>query len=257
LFQANVTESIVSLKCMNLSQKQIALVTGANRGLGLEISRQLAQQNIRVVMGVRDAIKSQEAINQLQQNGFDVELQWLDVTNPESIQAVNSYLSKRYDKLDILINNAGISLDSGLQPSEVGLDTIRKTLETNFIGVVAITQALLPLIHKSGAGRIVNISSGRGSLTQHSDPNCHYAKTLAYNTSKAALNSFTVMLAAELRNTAIKVNSADPDWCRTDMGSEAATYSVTEGADTPVWLATLPADGCTGGFFNSRIPIPW
>jgi NAD(P)-dependent dehydrogenase (short-subunit alcohol dehydrogenase family) len=248
---------MVLLKCMDLSQKKIALVTGANRGLGFEISRQLAQQNIRVVMGVRDTIKSQEMVNQLLQDGFDVGLQWLDVTNSGSIQTINSYLDKRYGKLDILINNAGICLDSGLQPSGVDLSIIRQTLETNFIGAVAITQELLPLIRKSEAGRIVNISSGRGSLTQHSDPSCHYAKTLAYNTSKAALNSFTVMLAAELRDTAIKVNSADPDWCRTDMGSEAATHSVTEGADTPVWLATLPADGCTGGFFNSRIPIPW
>jgi NAD(P)-dependent dehydrogenase (short-subunit alcohol dehydrogenase family) len=248
---------MVLLKCMDLSQKKIALVTGANRGLGFEISRQLAQQNIRVVMGVRDTIKSQEMVNQLLQDGFDVGLQWLDVTNSGSIQTINSYLDKRYGKLDILINNAGICLDSGLQPSEVDLSIIRQTLETNFIGAVAITQELLPLIRKSEAGRIVNISSGRGSLTQHSDPSCHYARTLAYNTSKAALNSFTVMLAAELRDTVIKVNSADPDWCRTDMGSEAATHSVTEGADTPVWLATLPADGCTGGFFNSRIPIPW
>jgi NAD(P)-dependent dehydrogenase (short-subunit alcohol dehydrogenase family) len=242
---------------MNLSQKKIALVTGANRGLGFEISRQLARQNIRVVMGVRDTIKSQETVNQLLQDGFDVELQWLEVTNSESIQAINNYLAKTYGKLDILINNAGICLDSGVQPSEVSLSIIRQTLETNFIGAVAITQALLPLIHQSKAGRIVNVSSGRGSLTQHSDPSCHYAKTLAYNTSKAALNSFTVMLAAELRNTAIKVNSADPDWCRTDMGTEAATHSAVEGADTPVWLATLPADGCTGGFFNSRRSIPW
>jgi NAD(P)-dependent dehydrogenase (short-subunit alcohol dehydrogenase family) len=242
---------------MNLSQKKIALVTGANRGLGFEISRQLARQNIRVVMGVRDTIKSQETVNQLLQDGFDVELQWLEVTNSESIKAINNYLAKTYGKLDILINNAGICLDSGVQPSEVSLSIIRQTLETNFIGAVAITQALLPLIHQSKAGRIVNVSSGRGSLTQHSDPSCHYAKTLAYNTSKAALNSFTVMLAAELRNTAIKVNSADPDWCRTDMGTEAATHSAVEGADTPVWLATLPADGCTGGFFNSRRSIPW
>jgi NAD(P)-dependent dehydrogenase (short-subunit alcohol dehydrogenase family) len=137
------------------------------------------------------------------------------------------------------------------------LDIIRQTLETNFIGAVAITQMLLPLIQRSKAGRIVNVSSGRASLTQHSDPSCQYAKTLAYNSSKAALNSFTVMLAAELKDTAIKVNSADPDWCRTDMGTEAATHSVEQGADTPVWLATLPAEGFTGGFFNSRSSVPW
>jgi NAD(P)-dependent dehydrogenase (short-subunit alcohol dehydrogenase family) len=181
----------------------------------------------------------------------------LDVTDSESIAAIRDYLIQTHGKLDILINNAGICLDSGQSPSEVSLDIIRQTFETNFMGAVAITQALLPLIHKSAAGRIVNMSSGRGSLTQHGDPDCHYAKTLAYNASKTALNAFTVMLAAELKDTAIKVNSADPDWCRTDMGTTAATHSAETGADTPVWLATLSAAGSTGGFFNNRQPIPW
>ncbi|MGL5794962.1 MAG: SDR family NAD(P)-dependent oxidoreductase, partial [Waterburya sp.] len=195
--------------------------------------------------------------NQLLQVGLDMDLQYLDVTNTESIEAVRTYLDKNYNKLDILVNNAGICLESREKPSQVSLDIIRQTIETNFIGAIAVTQILLPLIYKSEAGRIVNISSGRGSLTQHSDTQCNYAKTLAYNSSKTALNAFTVMLAAELKNTAIKVNSADPDWCRTDMGSQAATYSAEQGADTPVWLATLPADGVTGGFFNSRKSISW
>jgi NAD(P)-dependent dehydrogenase (short-subunit alcohol dehydrogenase family) len=242
---------------MSLNQKKIALITGANKGLGFEISRQLARLGIKVVMGVRDAIRGEVAVNQLLSDGLDVEFKCLDVTDAESIEAIRSYIEKTYGKLDILINNAGVCLDSGQKSSEVSLEVIRRTLETNFIGAVAMTQALLPLIHKSEAGRIVNMSSGRGSLTQHSDPNCHYAKTLAYNSSKTALNSFTVMLAAELKDTAIKVNSADPDWCRTDMGTEAATHSAKEGADTPVWLATLSAEGSTGGFFNSRNPVPW
>jgi len=242
---------------MSSNQKKIALVTGANKGLGFEISRQLAQQGFKVVMGVRNTIKGQVAVNRLLQAGLDVELQHLDVTDTESIETIRRYLDKTYGKLDILINNAGVCLDRGQQPSKVSLTVIRETLETNFISVIAITQVLLPLIRRSEAGRIVNMSSGRGSLTQHSDPECHYAKTLAYNSSKTALNAFTVMLAAELEETAIKVNSADPDWCRTDMGTEAATHSVEEGADTPVWLATLPADGVTGGFFNSRNPVPW
>jgi NAD(P)-dependent dehydrogenase (short-subunit alcohol dehydrogenase family) len=242
---------------MSSNQKKIALVTGANKGLGLEISCQLAQQGFKVVMGVRNTIKGQVAVNRLWQAGLDVELQHLDVTDTESIETIRRYLDKTYGKLDILINNAGVCLDRGQQPSKVSLTVIRETLETNFISVIAITQVLLPLIRRSEAGRIVNMSSGRGSLTQHSDPECHYAKTLAYNSSKTALNAFTVMLSAELEETAIKVNSADPDWCRTDMGTEAATHSVEEGADTPVWLATLPADGVTGGFFNSRNPVPW
>ncbi|PSB12525.1 short-chain dehydrogenase [Pleurocapsa sp. CCALA 161] len=242
---------------MSLSQKKIALITGANKGIGFEISRQLARLGIKVVMGVRDATRGDVSVNQLLQNGLDVEFKCLDVTDGESIEAIRSYIDKTYGKLDILINNAGICLDSGQKSSKVSLEVIRQTLETNFIGAVAITQALLPLIRKSKAGRIVNMSSGRGSLTQHSDPNCHYAKTLAYNSSKTALNSFTVMLAAELKDTVIKVNSADPDWCRTDMGTEAATHSAEEGADTPVWLATLSTEGFTGGFFNSRTPVPW
>jgi NAD(P)-dependent dehydrogenase (short-subunit alcohol dehydrogenase family) len=242
---------------MSLSQKKIALITGANKGLGFEISRQLARLGIKVVMGIRDAVRGEVAVNQLLSEGLDVEFKCLDVTDVESIEAIRSYIAKTYGKLDILINNAGVCLDSGQKSSEVSLEVIRQTLETNFIGAVAMTQALLPLIHKSEAGRIVNMSSGRGSLTHHSDPNCHYAKTLAYNSSKTALNSFTVMLAAELKDTAIKVNSADPDWCRTDMGTEAATHSAKEGADTPVWLATLSAEGSTGGFFNSRNPVPW
>jgi NAD(P)-dependent dehydrogenase (short-subunit alcohol dehydrogenase family) len=242
---------------MSLSQKKIALITGANKGLGFEISRQLARLGIKVVLGIRDAVRGKVAVNQLLSEGLDVEFKCLDVTDGESIEAIRSYIAKTYGKLDILINNAGVCLDSGQKSSEVSLEVIRRTLETNFIGAVAMTQALLPLIHKSEAGRIVNMSSGRGSLTHLSDPNCHYAKTLAYNSSKTALNSFTVMLAAELKDTAIKVNSADPDWCRTDMGTEAATHSAKEGADTPVWLATLSAEGSTGGFFNSRNPVPW
>jgi NAD(P)-dependent dehydrogenase (short-subunit alcohol dehydrogenase family) len=242
---------------MTSQPKKIALVTGANRGLGFEISRQLAKKEIKVVMGVRDLAKGKVALNQLFQIGLDVELQYLDVDNIESIEAVRSYLRHNYNKLDILVNNAGICLESTQEPSKVSLDIIRQTLETNFISAIAVTQRLLPLIHNSEAGRIVNMSSGRGSLTKHSNPQCNYAKTLAYNSSKTALNAFTVMLAAELKNTAIKVNSADPDWCRTDMGTQAATHSVEQGADTPVWLATLPADGVTGGFFNSRQAIPW
>jgi NAD(P)-dependent dehydrogenase (short-subunit alcohol dehydrogenase family) len=242
---------------MGLSSKKIALVTGANKGLGFEISRQLAQQGIKVVMAARNSIKGQIAMKKLLQIGLDVECQYLDVTDLKSIKAVYHYLDQTYSKLDILINNAGVLLDEKQEPSKISLDIVRQTLETNFIGAVATTQVLLPLIYKSQAGRIVNMSSGRGSLTQHSDFQNQYAKTLAYNSSKTALNAFTVMLAAELRDTAIKVNSADPDWCRTDMGTEAASYSVQEGADTPVWLATLPVDGLTGGFFNSRNLIPW
>lgn len=213
---------------MSSSQQKIALVTGANRGLGFEISPQLARQCIQVIMGVRDTTKGQIALHRLQQDGLTVSFQCLDVTDSESIESIRFHIDKNCGRLDVLVNNAGVYLDVDKTPNEVRLDVVRQTLGTNFIGAVAITQVLLPLIHKDETGRIVNMSSGRGSLTQHSEPNCHCTETLAYNSSKTALNAFTVMLAAELKNTNIKVNSTDPDWCCTDMGTEAATHSIAK-----------------------------
>jgi NAD(P)-dependent dehydrogenase (short-subunit alcohol dehydrogenase family) len=241
------------------SAKKIAVVTGANKGLGLVIARRLGQQDMTVLVGARDKSRGRTAAELLRAEGIDAHSLLLDVTHGPSIVRARGFLEQEFGRLDVLVNNAGITHDVSLKPSETPLETIRDVFETNFFGIIALTQALLPLLRKSEAGRIVNMSSGLGSLTQNSDPAWAFygLKPLGYNASKTALNAFTVLLAHELKETAIKVNSADPDWCRTDMGGSAATHSAEEGADTPVWLATLPPDGPTGGFFNSREPVPW
>ncbi len=241
------------------TSKKIALVTGANKGLGLEIARRLGKQGLVILVGARSKSRGRAAVATLRGEGIDAHDLLLDVTHVPSVDRVHHFIESEYGRLDILVNNAGTSHDVSLRPSETPLETIREVFETNFFGVVALTQALVPLLRKSEAGRIVNMSSGLGSLAQNSDPSWPFydMKPLGYNASKTALNAFTVLLAHELKDTPIKVNSADPDWCRTDMGGTAAPHSAEEGADTPVWLATLDASGPTGGFFNARQPVPW
>jgi NAD(P)-dependent dehydrogenase (short-subunit alcohol dehydrogenase family) len=238
---------------------RVALVTGANKGLGLEIARQLAAKGITVVLGARDEAKGSSAAESLRQQGLDAHHVRLDVTDPGTIAPLAGRLKEKFGRLDILVNNAAIAHPLDIPPSATPLKTIREVFDTNFFGVIAVTQALLPLLRQGPSGRIVNVSSGLGSLTRLSDPSWEFSGTnpLGYNASKTALNAFTVSLATELRDSPIKVNSADPDWVRTDMGGPNATHSVEEGADTPVWLATLPDDGPTGGFFHKRKPQPW
>ncbi|GAA6621123.1 SDR family oxidoreductase [Scytonema sp. NUACC26] len=239
--------------------KKIALVTGANKGLGFEISRQLAKAGLTVLVGARDEIKGAEAAEKLQAQGLDVQSIKLNVTDISSIATAAKNIEERFGKLDVLVNNAGIFHDWGINPSDLDLKVFKETFETNVFGAFAVLQAMLPLIRKSNAGRIVNISSTLGSLTDTLDPNSHYFqfRGLAYQASKTALNEITVQFAKELTDTPIKVNSACPGWVQTDMGSADAPGTVEEGADTPVWLATLPEDGPTGSFFNSRKPVPW
>jgi NAD(P)-dependent dehydrogenase (short-subunit alcohol dehydrogenase family) len=241
------------------SSPRIALVTGANKGIGFEIARQLGQLGIEIILGARDKYRGMEAANALQQEGITSHALILDTTHGPSVRRARKYLQAEFGRLDILVNNAGIGHDMQLRPSQTPLDTIRDVFETNYFGVIAVTQELLPLIQQSPAGRIVNVSSSLGSLTLGSDPQSAYydVKPLGYNASKSALNAFTVALAHELRDTPIKVNSADPGWCRTDLGGDAAPLTAASGADTPVWLATLPEDGPTGGFFALRQPLPW
>jgi NAD(P)-dependent dehydrogenase (short-subunit alcohol dehydrogenase family) len=239
---------------------RVILITGANKGIGLETARQLGREGHTLLVGARDAAKAAEAAGELAKEGVKAEPVTLDVTDGASIARVAAYIAERYGKLDTLINNAGVKLDHWTdKPSTVSLDVWRSCFETNVFGVVAVTQAFLPLLRKSEAGRIVNLSSILASLTLHSDPQSfvYDAKSVVYNSSKTALNQYTVHLAHELRDTPIKVNAAHPGWVKTDLGGEGANMELAEGARTSVWLATLPADGPTGGYFHMQDRLPW
>jgi NAD(P)-dependent dehydrogenase (short-subunit alcohol dehydrogenase family) len=237
---------------------KIALITGANKGIGLEIARQLGTQGITVLLGVRDENRGREAAQKLQAEQIDAHVVQLDVTNQDTIDAAASSIESEFGKLDILVNNAGIAIDS-VPPSQLDIEVLRRTYEINVFGVFAVTKAMLPLLRKSDAGRIVNMSSGLGSLAQNSDPNYEYAqvKLLAYNSSKTALNAMTVQFAHELKDTPIKVNSADPGYVATDINQHRGIRTVQQGATAPVRLATLPADGPSGGFFDENGIVPW
>ena len=237
---------------------KIALITGANKGIGLEIARQLGTQGITVLLGVRDEKRGHEAAETLQAEHIDAHVVQLDVTNQNTIDTAATYIDSEFGKLDILVNNAGIAIDT-VPPSQLDIEDLRRTYDTNVFGVFAVTKAMLPLLRKSDAGRIVNMSSGLGSLTQNSDPNYEYAqiKILAYNSSKTALNAMTIQFAHELKDTPIKVNSADPGYVATDINDYRGTRTVQQGATAAVRLATLPADGPTGGYFDENGIVPW
>jgi NAD(P)-dependent dehydrogenase (short-subunit alcohol dehydrogenase family) len=241
--------------------KNIALITGANTGLGFEMARQLGQAGVTVVLAARDPQKGEAAAAKLRGEGLDIHFLKLDVTNKEDRSAAAAFLAEKFGRLDILINNAGISVDSigAGKVSTTTDDAIHRTFETNFFAPVALTRELLPLLHKSDAGRIVNMSSILGSQTLHSDPTStiYNFKSLSYDASKAALNSFTIHLAHELKDTKIKVNSAHPGWVKTDMGTSAAPMEIPEGGKTGVALALLGKDGPTGGYFHLGKPVPW
>jgi NAD(P)-dependent dehydrogenase (short-subunit alcohol dehydrogenase family) len=250
------------------TQDKVAFITGANRGIGFETARGLGKLGIAVVVGSRDEAKGQAAAKTLRAEGIgNLEAVTFDINQPQNHQEIVRYLEGRYGKLDILVNNAAIMLDPGdfaapggyNTTSTVTPETLQNTFQTNFFSVVALTQALLPLIRKAPAGRIVNLSSILGSLTLHSDPKSSiYAyKSFAYDASKTALNAFTVHLAQELRGTAIKVNSAHPGWVKTEMGGPAAPLELSEGVRTSVTLATLPDTGPTGGYFHFGDTLPW
>ncbi len=238
--------------------RRVAVVTGANKGIGLEIARQLAREGITVFIGARDEERGRAAAEKLQAEGLDARPLRLDVTDDASVAAAASFVEQNAGRLDILVNNAGVAIDDG-PPSRVSIDALRRTYETNVFGVVRTTQAMLPLLRRSNAGRIVNLSSGLGSLTQNSDPSWEFAavKYLAYNSSKTAVNAITVQFAYELRDTPIKVNAADPGYVATDMNRNQGVRSVEQGAATPVRLALLPPDGPTGGYFNDEGALPW
>lgn len=238
---------------------KIALITGANKGLGFEISRQLGKLGVTILLGSRDKKRGLAAAEKLKAEGIDAHASIIDVMHEPSVDRAADFIGQEYGRLDILVNNAGVMEEKTFKPSTLPHDILHEVFDTNFFGAVIASQAMLPLLLKSEAGRIVNMSSSLGSLTLQADPAGPFAdsKFLAYDSSKAALNSFTIHFAHELRDTPIKVNSACPGWVKTDMGGADAPGTAEEGADTPVWLATLPADGPTGGFFNSRKPVPW
>lgn len=233
-----------------------AVVTGANRGLGLETCRQLARLGLTVILTSRDARKGEAAAAGLRKAGAEVRFHPLDVTDPQSIRRLADFVEAEFGRFDVLVNNAGVFLDPVDSPEpdaasvfRAELDTIRRSMETNVYGPLLLCQALVPLMQ--GYGRIVNVSSGMGQLTEMNG-GCP-----GYRFSKVALNALTRILADELQHTRIKVNSLCPGWVRTDMGGPHADRPVEEGADTIVWLATLPDDGPSGGFFRDRKPIPW
>jgi len=245
-----------------MSNNQVAFITGGNRGLGFETARELGEKGITVVLGVRDLAKGDTAAAKLRAKGISAEAIRYDASDPSTDIEVFNYFQLKYGRLDILVNNAGIlkeELAGGNTAVSISSKALRETFETNLFAVVSLTQTLLPLIQKAPAGRIVNLSSVLGSLTLHSAADSPIAsvKTFAYDTSKTALNSFTIHLAQALKDTPIKVNSAHPGWVKTDMGGEAAPLELSEGGKTSAQLATLGSDGPTGGFFHLGEALPW
>jgi NAD(P)-dependent dehydrogenase (short-subunit alcohol dehydrogenase family) len=237
---------------MATMDKRLAVVTGANKGIGFEVSRQLARKGLRVVLTSRDESKGRQALAALQNEGLDVLYHVLDVTDAVSARALARYLENEHGRVDVLVNNAGIllgSYDTSVLDEKESL--FRDTLETNFYGPLRMSQALVPLMRRHRYGRVVNLSSGLGQLDEMGDG------VSAYRVSKAALNALTRMVATAGADDNILVNSMCPGWVRTDMGGENATRSVEKGAETAVWLAMLPHDGPSGGFFRDKKPIPW
>jgi NAD(P)-dependent dehydrogenase (short-subunit alcohol dehydrogenase family) len=237
----------------------IALVTGANKGIGKEISRQLGAKQVLVLMGARDRERGEEASADLQAEGLKVEFIEMDVTSQQIVDAAAAEIERQYGRLDILVNNAGVALD-WMPGSELTMDLLQKTFDTNFFGAFRVSKAMLPLLKKSKAGRIVNLTSGNGSFGFFTDPSVPLPDRrtiLAYASSKTALNMMTVRLANELKAIGIKVNAADPGFTATDMNQHRGTRTLQEGAATPVRLALLPDDGPTGRVFGDDGPEPW
>ena len=235
------------------SPQRVAVVTGGNRGIGLEICRQLgARGDLRVVLASRDAAKGEKAIKSIKNQIVNITPLTLDVSNAGSVKTFADHVAKEFGRCDVLVNNAGVMLDPrGSRVLDSKEETWRETLTTNLLGPLLLIQALVPLMQKHGYGRIVNVSSGQGQLSDMG------AGTPAYRVSKTALNALTRTLAAELTGSGILVNSMCPGWVRTDMGGPGAPRTVEQGADTAVWLATLPDGGPSGGFFRDRKPIAW
>jgi NAD(P)-dependent dehydrogenase (short-subunit alcohol dehydrogenase family) len=234
----------------NVGAAGIVLVTGANRGIGLEVCRQLAHKGFTALLGSRDEAKGEAAARAMVAEGLAMVAYQLDVTDAASIERARTQVEKDFGRLDVLVNNAAILYDPSRRAESVELASVREALETNLFGAWRMIQAFLPLLKRSRHARIVNVSSEAGSLTSMG------AGTPAYSLSKTALNALTRTLAAELRGAGILVNSVCPGWVATDMGGRGGR-PVAKGAASVVWAATLPDDGPTGGFFRDGRPLPW
>jgi NAD(P)-dependent dehydrogenase (short-subunit alcohol dehydrogenase family) len=234
----------------------VALVTGSNRGIGFEIVKQLAMKSIMVILASRTSANGEAAARMLAKDGIKkVVPMELDVSNQGSVDRILDRIEKNFGRLDILVNNAAILIDTDdVTASNVDMETVKATLETNLIGAWRICKAFIPLMKKNGFGRIVNVSSGSGQFEYMATSGGYWP---AYSVSKSSLNALTVILASELKGTNILVNAVCPGWVRTDMGGPNATRSVQEGAATPVWLATLPNGGPTGHNFYDGKRINW
>ena len=238
-------------------QGTIALVTGGNKGIGLQIVEDLAKLGMTVHLAARDRGRGEQAAAKLREKKLDVRFVQLDVTDEKSVAAARAQVEKESGHLDVLINNAGIA--NATSPQDATLEEARTIFETNVFGVIAVTKAFLPLIERSKAGRIVNVSSSLGSLTIMNNPPPAYAQycTIAYSASKTALNGVTIAFANELREKNIKVNSACPGYTATDLNAHSGLRTVEQGAKIEVHLATLPDDGPTGAFFDDAGPVAW
>ena len=242
--------------------ERIAFITGANRGIGFETSKRLAEEGVKVILGSRDLNKGKEAIEKLSSINIDADLVQYDAFDLNAPHKIYDYIFEKYKKLDILINNAGVLLTGNLfvtNSSTITDKNLKDTFQTNFFSIVSLTQKLLPLLKKSKAGRIVNVSTILSSLTLHSakDSPISPAKELAYNSSKTALNAYTIHLALELKDTNIKVNSGHPGWVKTELGGPNAPMEVKDSYKTSLRLALLDSDGPSGGLFHEEDTIPW
>lgn len=240
-----------------MTDSKIVLITGANKGIGKEIARQLGAAGMTVLVGARDPERGEAAAAELREGGADARFIAVDVTDSGGLAAAAAQVEQDFGRLDVLVNNAGIALEG--PAGGLTLELLRRTYETNVFGVYSVTEAFLPLLKKAEAGRIVNMSSELGSLTSNSDPDWGFAavKPLAYNSSKAALNMMTVIWADQLKDTPIKINSANPGYVATDLNAHSGPRTVEQGATVAIHLATLPADGPTGGFFDENGVLPW
>jgi len=247
---------------MQAATARIVLITGANKGIGFEIARQLGRNGAEALIGARSVALGEAAVDELKAQGISARFLRLEVRDPDTILAAASQIEADYGRLDVLVNNAGVSDRADGPPSRTSVDAVRRIFETNVFGALAVAQTMLPLLKKSASGRIVNVSSGLGSLSRNSDPAWEFAavKLCGYNASKAALNMLTVQLAAELKDSGVKVNSVDPGHpglTATDLNAHRRCQTVAEGAAAAIRFALLPDDGPSGGFFSASGPEPW